>query len=148
MTEGEPVESLDQLEQIAIGAEIVTRKTISESDVYLFAGITGDFHPNHVDEVYMSEGSFGGRIAHGALTVGFMSAASTAFLQRSDFDAVSLGYDGIRFLAPVRFGDTLTVRYRISSKDPEKRRTVAEVEVTNQRDEKVAIAIHHLKFVR
>lgn len=142
------MESLGQLQRVTVGDEVVTRKTVSESDVYLFAGITGDFHPNHIDETYMSEGSFGGRIAHGALIVGFMSTASTVFLQRSDFDAVSLGYDGVRFLGAVHFGDTLTVTYRIRSKDEEKRRTVSDVVVTNQRHEKVAVALHHLKFIR
>jgi len=56
-------------------------KTVSESDVYLFAGITGDLSPNHTDEAYMRKTRYGRRIAHGALAVGFMSNASTKILE-------------------------------------------------------------------
>ena len=52
-------------------------KTVSESDVYLFAGITGDFSPNHVNKAYMEKSSYGRLMAHGALLVGFMSTVST-----------------------------------------------------------------------
>ena len=52
-------------------------KTVSEYDVYGFAGITGDFSPNHVNKAYMEKSSYGRLQAHGALMVGFMSTAST-----------------------------------------------------------------------
>ena len=55
-------------------------KTVSESDVYLFAGITGDFSPNHVNKAYMEKSSYGRLMAHGALLVGFMSTVSTLSL--------------------------------------------------------------------
>lgn len=54
-----------------IGIATTFRKTVSESDVYLFAGITGDLSPNHVDEAFMKTTPYGGRIAHGALLVGY-----------------------------------------------------------------------------
>ena len=97
-------------------------KTVSESDVYLFAGITGDFAPNHVDEEYMRGTPYGRRIAHGALLVGFMSTASTMMVERhgglaQDETPVSLGYDRIRFIAPVFLGDTVTVTYTIAEVD-------------------------------
>ena len=63
--------------EATIGASVTCAKTVAESDVYLFAGITGDLSPNHVDEVAMAGTRYGGRIAHGALLVGYMSRAST-----------------------------------------------------------------------
>ena len=87
-------------------------KTVSESDVYLFAGITGDLSPNHVNKAYMEKSSYGRLMAHGALLVGYMSTASTlaiAHTRDADETAVSLGYDRIRFLKPVFLGDTITV---------------------------------------
>jgi acyl dehydratase len=61
---------------------------------------------------------------------------------------VSLGYDRIRFLAPVFIGDTVTVTYTISEVDPPRGRSRAKIEVTNQRGELVAVGEHHLKWVR
>ena len=62
---------------IKIGDVTRFSKTVSESDVYLFAGITGDLSPNHVNQSYMEKSPFGTRMAHGALLVGFMSTVST-----------------------------------------------------------------------
>ena len=62
---------------VEIGHTVSFTKTISESDVYGFAGITGDFSPNHVDRTYMEKSGYGKLMAHGALLVGFMSTAST-----------------------------------------------------------------------
>ena len=59
---------------------------------------------------------------------------------------VSLGYDGIRFIAPVRIGDTITVRYRLLERDPSRRRTTSEFEVVNQRGEKVLVGRHIMKW--
>jgi 3-hydroxybutyryl-CoA dehydratase len=124
-------------------------KTVGESDVYLFAGITGDLSPNHVDESEMAKTVYGGRIAHGALLVGYMSACSTmatAHARSEGETPVSLGYDRIRFLRAVRIGDTIRVVYRVAEVDPVRRRASAEVRVTNQRDELVAVAVHLLKW--
>ena len=65
-----------------VGLRASFRKTVSESDVYLFAGITGDFSPNHVDEEFMRGTQYGRRIAHGALLVGYMSRASTMIVEK------------------------------------------------------------------
>ncbi|CAN5235165.1 MaoC/PaaZ C-terminal domain-containing protein [soil metagenome] len=133
--------------------QISVSKTVSESDVYLFAGITGDFSPNHVDEDYMSRTAFGHRIAHGALLVGYMSRASTMIVETGlslgpDMTPVSLGYDRVRFLKPVFIGDTITVNYVVTGIDNAKARSEAKVEVTNQHDETVAVATHIMKWVR
>lgn len=126
-------------------------KTVGESDVYLFAGITGDLAPNHVDEEYMKRSSYGSRIAHGALLIGYMSTASSMAIAASRTGAtetpVSLGYDRIRFLAPVFLGDTITVHYQINAIDEERRRSVADIRVTNQTGTLVAVAQHILKWV-
>ncbi|MBI4254019.1 MAG: hypothetical protein HY616_03010, partial [Candidatus Rokubacteria bacterium] len=65
---------------LPVGKKVTVRKTVSESDVYLFAGLTGDLSPNHVDEAYMRTTTYGRRIAHGALLVGLMSNASTKII--------------------------------------------------------------------
>ncbi len=136
---------------VDVGDSVTFSKTVGESDVYLFAGITGDLAPNHVDEEYMKRSSYGTRIAHGALLVGYMSTASSMAIADSrsggEETPVSLGYDRIRFLAPVFLGDTITVRYEIASIDEERRRSVSEIRVTNQSGKLVAVARHILKWV-
>ncbi len=133
-----------RFEDVKVGTTVTFTKTVSESDVYLFAGITGDFSPNHVDAEYMKQGAYGERVAHGALMVGLMSAASARMrLGRT----VSLGYDRVRFVAPVRFGDTIATEYTIVALEPDKRRARAEVTCRNQRGETVAVAVNIRAFV-
>ena len=134
-----------------VGDSVKFSKTVGESDIYLFAGLTGDLSPNHVDDQFMSHSIYGKRIAHGALIVGFMSTTSTRMIEESlrhgiDSTPVSLGYDGIRFLKPVFINDTVTVIYTISEIDPERRRTLADIEVKNQHGDLVAVGKHHLKW--
>ena len=69
---------------LATGDRATFRKTVGEFDVYLFSGITGDFSPNHIDEIAMQRSPYGRRMAHGALIVGYMSAASTKILADLD----------------------------------------------------------------
>jgi 3-hydroxybutyryl-CoA dehydratase len=138
---------------VAIGDRVSFSKTVGEADVYMFAGITGDFSPNHTNEEDMKRSAYGGRIVHGALLIGFMSTTSTMMCEkslggRSQETPVSLGYDRVRFLKGVRFGDTVTVTYTIAEIDTAKRRSKAKVEVKNQRDELVAAGEHILKWVR
>ena len=125
-------------------------KTVSESDVYMFAGITGDFSPNHVNKAYMEKSSYGKLMAHGALIVGFMSTVSTmaiAHTRDAEETPVSLGYDRVRFLKPVFLGDTVTLRYTISEIEINRKRSYADIEVTNQDEELVAVGRHILKWV-
>jgi 3-hydroxybutyryl-CoA dehydratase len=138
--------------EAAIGATATFTKTVAESDVYLFAGITGDLSPNHVDEAFMRGTDYGGRIAHGALLVGYMSNCSTAIVTKCGALAdshfpVSLGYDKVRFLAGVRIGDTITIHYRIASADSAKGRTVASVEVKTEDGTLCAAATHIMKWL-
>jgi 3-hydroxybutyryl-CoA dehydratase len=138
---------------VSVGDQVSFSKTVGESDVYLFAGITGDFSGNHVDEEFMKRSVYGRRIAHGVLLVGYMSTCSTMMIAKangtaSDETPVSLGYDRIRFLGPVFIGDTVTVTYRIAEVDPERRRSRSDIEVRNQHGDLVAVAQHILKWTR
>lgn len=134
------------------GCSVSFSKTVGESDIYLFAGITGDLSPNHVNREFMKNTSYGRRIAHGSLLIGYMSTASTMILEKypaadQNATAVSLGYDRIRFLKPVFINDTITVNYTIESIDQEKSRSRSHIEVVNQHGELVAVATHILKWV-
>jgi len=137
---------------VAIGDTTTFSKTVGEYDVYTFAGVSGDFAPNHVNKAYMEKSSYGRLIAHGALLVGYMSTASTLMAEKSRSDptvtGVSLGYDRMRFLAPVFFGDTITVSYTIASIDRDRLRATADIKITNQDGTLVAVATHLLKWVR
>jgi len=135
------------MDALSVGKVVTVRKTVSETDVYLFAGISGDFHPNHVDEEYMRGTRYGRRLAHGALLVGYMSAASTKMVLDLPGTIVSYGYDRIRFPRPVYMGDTVTVTYEIVERDEAAGKAFARVTCTNQRGEVVAAATHILKVV-
>ena len=138
---------------VTVGDSVTFAKTVGESDVYGFAGITGDFAANHVNEQYMAASKFGRRIAHGALLVGYMSTCSTKLVEKQggwagDETAVSLGYDRIRFLAPVFIGDTVTLIYTIAETDAAKRQALADIKVVNQNGDLVAVARHVLRWVK
>ena len=137
---------------VPVGREVSFTKTVSESDVYLYAGITGDFSPNHVNQTYMERSAWGRRMVHGALLVGFVSTVSTMAIADTRGNAgetpVAVGMDRVRFLKPVFIGDTVTVSYRIDRFDAAKRRTVAKAEVTNQNGVLVAVADHLLQWVK
>ncbi|HXG04301.1 MAG TPA: MaoC/PaaZ C-terminal domain-containing protein [Candidatus Binatia bacterium] len=132
---------------LTVGRKVAVAKTIGESDVYLFAGVTGDFARNHVDEEFMRGTRYGRRIAHGALLVGYMSRASTAICEGLPGTIVSYGFDRIRFPAPAFIGDTVTVTYEIVDRDEATLKTFARVTCTTQRGDVVAAATHILKVV-
>ena len=143
------------LDFVEVGQTYTFAKTVGETDVVLFAGITGDFSANHINDQYMREKStLGGRIAHGALLVGYMSTASTFsiahIMHRPDLTdfPVSAGYDKVRFLQPVPLGDTITTHYTVQSVDRERGRTIAKVEAINQRGETVAVAEHIMRWAK
>jgi len=143
------------LDSVKVGDTYRFAKTVGETDIVMFAGITGDFSETHVNDQYMKERSnLGGRIAHGALLVGYMSTASTISIAHiihqeglTDFP-VSAGYDKIRFLKPVLLGDTVTVTYTVASVDKERGRSVAKVEVVNQDGELKAVAEHIMRWAK
>lgn len=112
----------------------VISKTISESDVYLFAGITGDFNPAHVDEIAAKTGRFGGRIAHGMLGAGLISAVLGTRLPGPG--TIYLGQE-LSFTKPVRIGDTVTALCTVNKLIPEKNIAYIDTICTNQRGETV-----------
>lgn len=126
----------------AVGAEARLSKTVTESDVYLFAGITMDQAPQHVDEAYMSSHAFGHRVAHGVLILGFASAVSAKLSAEQGITTVSYGYDRVRFIAPVFFGDTVTAVARVAR--VESPRTYLDITITDQRGRTCAVAAHVL----
>lgn len=123
-------------------------KTISESDVYTFAGVIGDFHPIHVNAVYAATQPPGQRIVHGALVTGLMSAAAANWAARERIEILSAGYDRVRFVKPVLFGDTVTVAYAPKGDFRAGDKMDFHVEARNQHNEVVAVAEHRAHVVR
>ena len=114
----------------AIGDTAEFAKTVSEYDVYGFAGIVGDFYGVHVNEEYAKATRFGTRIAQGALSVGFISTVMGYMAAKApNPGAVSYRYD-VTFLAPVHIGDTLTARLTLVDKDEERNTCVFDASVT------------------
>ncbi|MBQ9166268.1 MAG: MaoC family dehydratase [Oscillospiraceae bacterium] len=112
-----------------IGQSAQVTKTITETDVYLFAGVTGDMNPAHVNEVYAQGTRFQHRIAHGMLSAGLVSAALGMYLPGPG--SIYMGQT-LKFRAPVYIGDTITAVVTITSLDTEKNRAVLETKVVNQ----------------
>ncbi len=138
---------------VTAGDRVAFAKTVGETDIYLFAGITGDFSVNHVNEQYMARSKYGRRIAHGALLIGFASTCSTLMIEKcqgtaGDETPVSLGYDKVRFLGPVYIGDTLNLTYTIVEVDIAKRRSYGDIKIVNQNGELVGVARHILAWVK
>ena len=116
-------------DDISIGDSATFSKTITETDVYLFAGITGDLNPAHVDAVSAGRGMFKQRIAHGMLTGSFISTVLAMQLPGPGTIYVS---QTLNFRAPVFFGDTLTARVEAIEKLEQRRWVKFKTTVTNQ----------------
>jgi len=121
-------------DEIEVGDVAYFAKTISEHDVYSFAGITGDFNPAHVNHQDSEQKRFHQRISHGVLSGGLISAALGTRLPGEGCLYVS---QFTKFVRPVKFGDTLTVRLEVTEKIEAKRRVKIKTEVFNQNDELV-----------
>ena len=107
------------LEEISEGMTAVFSKTVTEADIALFAGITGDTNPIHLDEEFAKPTMFKGRIAHGMLTAGFISAVFGTKLPGPGCVYLS---QNLRFKAPVRIGDTVLARVTVNAIDRDKGR--------------------------
>jgi len=117
------------MKQLNIGDKDSFEKTISESDVYLYAGITGDLNPAHINQREAETTMFKGRIAHGMLTAGFISAVLGMKLPGPG--TIYLGQE-LRFTAPVRFGDTIKAQVEVIEKLDEKNIMKLSTTCTNQ----------------
>ena len=125
------VSILDKL-GVDIGYKTTHTKTITENDIKLFAEISGDFNPIHMSEEFAKKTLFGGRIAHGVIPIGLLSAAMTKlpglviFLGAAD-----------KFLAPVRIGDTITATGEVIGVRKDKGILTIKTSCTNQKGETV-----------
>ncbi|SCY84566.1 MaoC family dehydratase [Desulfoluna spongiiphila] len=117
------------IDDITVGDHAEVAKTISESDVYTFAGVTGDFNPAHVNEHYASGTFFKRRIAHGMLSAGLISNVLGTHLPGPG--AVYLSQE-LKFTAPVYIGDTITARAEVVEVLAEKNRVILQTVCTNQ----------------
>jgi 3-hydroxybutyryl-CoA dehydratase len=117
-----------------LGQVAEVSRTISAADIDAFAQLTGDDNPVHLDEAFAAQTQFGGRIAHGMLSAGLISAVLGTQLPGPG--AIYLG-QSLRFVAPVRPGDTITARVEVIELWPEKRRIRLQTTCTNQEGETV-----------
>ena len=123
-------------------------KTVTETDVYLFGGITADYSQMHFNEEFMKKTMYGTRIVHGILTFAIGCTASTKIQEqvKSPVPSASYGYDRLRFIKPVFFGDTLPCKYTVEFIEEETNKTFPKLEVFNQHGDIVLAATHILKF--
>jgi 3-hydroxybutyryl-CoA dehydratase len=120
--------------ELTVGESAEMARTVTEADVVLFAEVTGDMNPVHMDEEAARQSRFGGRIAHGMLTAGLVSAVLGTRLPGPG--AIYLSQT-LRFTRPVRIGDTVTARVEIVGLVPEKRRVRLTTTCTNQAGDRV-----------
>ncbi|HEV2130087.1 MAG TPA: MaoC family dehydratase [Longimicrobiaceae bacterium] len=118
-----------RFEELQVGQAAEFAKTVTEADVVLYAGITGDLNPAHINQVEAERSRFGGRIAHGMLSAGLISAVlgtrlpgpGTIYLEQT-----------LRFTRPVRIGDTVTARVEVIELNERRRRVRLATRCTNQ----------------
>jgi len=123
------------ISEMKVGDAAEFTKTISETDVYLYAGVTGDLNPAHVNEEYAKNTFFKKRMAHGMLTAGFISnilgtklpGPGTVYMRQE-----------LSFMAPVFFGDTITARAEVVEVNTEKNRVRLKTTCRNQ-EEKIVL---------
>ncbi len=138
-------------EEFKIGtARETVGRTITEADVVLHAGQTGDFYPHHMDEEWCKTQPFGHRMAHGTLVFSVGVGMTAGVINPR---AMSYGYDRLRFVRPVFLNDTIRVRVSVKElredgKRPKHGIVVEALEVVNQRSETVLVAEHLLLVER
>ena len=137
-------------EDIVVGESRHTvGRTITEADIVLHAGQTGDYFPHHMDAEWAATQPIGQRIAHGTLVLSIAVGMTAGDINPQ---SMSYGYDRIRFIKPVFIGDTITVTAEITDKTEHAKRSVEFgyvhelVTVTNQRGE-TAMVLTHLYLV-
>lgn len=126
------VQDRPRFEELEPGMAAEFAKTVTEADVVLFAGVSGDFNPAHVDAVAAERGPFGGRVAHGMLSASFLSTVLAMKLPGPGTIYLS---QSLRFVRPVRIGDTVTARAEVAEVFPAKRRVRLVTTCRNQHGE-------------
>ena len=122
------------IEEMEMGEKASFTKTITETDVVNYAGVTGDFNPAHINEEYANDTMFEGRIAHGMLGAGLISTVLGTKLPGAGAIYVK---QELEFRAPVKFNDTITAEVEVIEKNEEKNRVVMKTICTNQKDKAV-----------
>jgi 3-hydroxybutyryl-CoA dehydratase len=117
------------IDELKVGDTAEFTKTVSEADIYLYAGVTGDVNPAHIDEVHASNTFFKTRIAHGMLLAGFIS---TVLGNRLPGYGTIYMKQELEFLAPVRIGDTVTARAEVVDVEKEENRVKLRTTCVNQ----------------
>ena len=123
------------IEELKVGDTAKFSKTVSESDVYLFAGVTGDLNPAHVNEDYAKDTFFKTRIAHGMLSASFISAVIGTMLPGPG--SIYMRQE-VSFLAPVKIGDTVTAIVEVAEIIADKKRVRLKTYCVNQENTTVA----------
>jgi 3-hydroxybutyryl-CoA dehydratase len=121
-------------DEIKIGDDASLSRTVTEAHIVNYAGVTGDFNPVHLDAEYAAKSMFGERIAHGMLMAGLISAVLGTQLPGPN--SIYLSQD-LKFKAPVKIGDTVTVVVTVTEKREDKPIMKLQTTVTNQRGEVV-----------
>jgi 3-hydroxybutyryl-CoA dehydratase len=111
------------LEDISAGMTSVYAKTVTDADIVMFAGISGDTNPLHLDAHFADQTAFKGRIAHGLLSASFISTVLGTRLPGPGCIYLS---QSLKFRAPVKSGDTVTARVTVKSVDQETKRVVVD----------------------
>lgn len=122
------------IDEVEVGQSASFTKTVTEADAYNYAGVSGDFNPAHINEEYAKNTFFKTRIAHGMISAGFISAVLGTKLPGPG--TIYLGQD-LKFLKPVRFGDTITATCTVEEIIKEKNRLTLRTVCTNQDGEVV-----------
>lgn len=122
------------IKDINVGDSESFTKTVTETDVYNFAGVSGDYNPAHVNESYAKETMFKGRIAHGMLSAGFISTVLGTLLPGPG--SVYMGQE-LKFVKPVFFNDTITATCTVTEIIEDKKRIILDTICTNQDGEEV-----------
>lgn len=141
-------------EEFEVGQERVSAaRTVTESDILLFAGMTGDNAQVHTDEEYGRKMLFGGRIAHGLLGLSFMQGLMGRTNYTQGTGVASVGWDKISFVAPIKINDTIRARWsikeaRASKSRPEVGILTEACTLENQRGEIVMRAEHGIMIKR
>lgn len=117
------------INELNVGDRAEFTKTVSESDVYLYAGVTGDFNPAHINEPYAEKTFFKTRIAHGMLPAGFISAILGTRLPGPG--TIYMGQT-LKFRAPVLIGDTITASAEVMEIIADKNRVRLKTTCQNQ----------------
>lgn len=122
--------------EIKLGDKASFQKTITETDVYTYAGVSGDLNPAHVNEVVASESMFKGRVAHGMLVGSLIS--TVLGMQLPGPGTIYLGQN-LKFVAPVKFNDTIKAEVEVIDRNEEKNRLTLKTVCTNQDGKEVIV---------